>query len=97
MKSNLCFEIKVPKLSGLKSAVYSVLDYAQNLFWVAFLRIEKIQINNQLETEALGVYVHCFDPNSLTNWSCESNVRFILKAKKIENNLERRITHTFSS
>ncbi|CAO1334077.1 unnamed protein product [Diamesa hyperborea] len=95
-KSYLSFEIKVPKLSEFNSVVYSVLDYAQNLFWVAFLRLEKIKLINQLETRALGVYVHCFDPNRMTNWSCESDVRFILKAKRIEDNLERRIIHTFS-
>lgn len=92
----MSFEIKVPKLSEFKSVAYSVLDYAQNLFWVAFLRVEKITINNELETEALGVYIHCFDPNGMTNWSCEGDVSFILNAKRNENKLERRLTHTFS-
>lgn len=92
----MSFEIKIPKFMEFKTVAYSVLDHAQNLFWVAFLKVEKIKLNNQLDTEALGVYVHCFDPNGLTNWSCVSDIKFSLKASRVENNFERHATHNFT-
>ena len=92
----MTFEIKIPKFTEFKNATYSVLDHAQNLFWVAFMKVEKIKFNNQFDTEALGVYVHCFDPSGLTNWSCVGDIRFTLKALRKENYLERHAIHTFT-
>ncbi|CAO1341970.1 unnamed protein product [Diamesa serratosioi] len=96
MKNHFSFEIKVPKFTEFRTITYSVLDHAQNLLWVAFVKVEKFKLNNQLDTEALGVYIHCFDPNGSTNWSCVGDIRFTLKASRTENNFDRYATHNFT-